>query len=62
MRIIFCWSSIVGHLKYLKFNEVLLLIMKIIKEFIGVLLSRGGVLLLGTGVLSSEYCSLVGYF
>jgi hypothetical protein len=39
-----------------------LLIMKIIKEFIGVLLSRGGVLLLGTGVLSSEYCSLVGYF
>jgi hypothetical protein len=61
MRIIFCWSSIVGHLKYLKFNGVLLLIMKIIKEFIGVLLSRG-VLLLGTGVLSSEYCSLVGYF
>jgi hypothetical protein len=52
-------SSIVGHLKYSKFNVVLLLIMKIIKEFIqefiGVLLSRSGVLL-------SCWSSFVGYF
>ena len=31
--------------KYLKFNRVLLSNMKIIKEFIGVILSRSGVLL-----------------
>jgi hypothetical protein len=41
--------SPVGHWRYLKFNGVLLLIRKIIKEFIkefiGVLLSRSGVLL-----------------
>jgi len=49
---------IVGHLRYLKFNRVLLSDMKIIKEFIqeviGVLLSRSGVLL-------SCWSSFVGY-
>jgi hypothetical protein len=42
--------------KYLKFNRVLLSNMKIITDFIGVLLSRSGVLLSGTGVPSEFYC------
>jgi hypothetical protein len=44
--------------KYLKFNRVLLSNMKIIKEFIGVLLSRIGVLLSPVG----HWSSIVGYF
>jgi hypothetical protein len=50
-----CHRPIVRHLKYLKFNRVLLSNMKIIKEFNGDLLSRSGVLLSvsGTGVLLS---------
>jgi hypothetical protein len=48
------WSSTVGHANNLKLNGVLFSDMKIIK-FIGVLLSRSGVLFLlsGTGVLLS---------
>jgi hypothetical protein len=53
----FCWSSIVGHLIYLKFNGGLLSNMKIIKEFIGVLLS-GFLIIFKKGVLMSLelYC------